>query len=389
MLSYAHCIREDTKRRGLLYVGTENGIYLSYNDGDNWQPLQTNLPHAPVYWITIQEHFNDLLVATYGRGFWIMDDISPIQQLTPQVANSDAYLFPPRAMYRFRQITEPGQSPDDLTNGQNAPYGASINYYLKSAPTGDVKIAILDAKNEVIRTIDGTKNVGLNRVYWDLDYEASKQVRFRTSPLYAPEIPLGPEGFRTGGNRLSILAAPGTYTVRLTAGGKEFTQKLEVRKDPNSGGTEADVADQMKMLFDIRRDMDQATDQINAIEVVRSQIYNLSRLTSDTEVKKAGDTLDKKLIEAESELIELRLTGRGQDGVRWGSRLLGKLSYLASGLASADFKPTDQQRDVQKDLEQKLQRIASDLDNLMSSDLGTLNTVLRRKNMPNVMAHLP
>ena len=260
---------------------------------------------------------------------------------------------------------------------------------MKSVPSGDVKIAILDAENEVIRTIDGTKNTGLNRVYWDLDYEASKQVRFRTTPLYAPEIPLGPEGFRAGGNRLSILAAPGTYTVRLTVGDKEFTQKLELRKDPNSGGTEADIADQMKMLSDIRRDMDQATDEINSIEVVRSQIYNLTRLTNDAEVKKAGDTLDKKLIEAESELIDLRLTGRGQDGVRWGSKLLGKLSYLASGLASADFKPTDQQRDVQKDLEMKLQKIGSDLDNLLSSDLGNLNTVLRRKNMPNVMAHLP
>jgi photosystem II stability/assembly factor-like uncharacterized protein len=388
-LSYAHCVREDPKRRGLLYVGTENGIYLSYNDGENWQPLQTNLPHAPVYWITVQEHFNDLLVATYGRGFWIMDDISPIQQLTPLIANGDTYLFPPRATYRFREITAPGQLPDDPTTGQNAPYGAPINYYLKSVPAGDVKIAILDAKNEVIRTIDATKNIGLNRVYWDLDYEASKQVRFRTSPLYAPEIPLGPEGFRAGGNRLSVLAAPGTYTVRLTVGGKDFTQKLELKKDPNSGGTEADIADQMRMLFDIHRDMDHATDDINSIEVVRSQIYNLTRLTNDEEVKKASDTLDKRLIEAESELIDLRLTGRGQDGVRWGSRLLGKLSYLASGLASADFKPTDQQRDVQKDLEMKLQRIGSDLDNLLSSDLGTLNTVLRRKNMPNVMAHLP
>src|SRR5204863_7744675 len=95
-LSYAHCVREDPVRRGLLYLGTENALYVSFDDGDNWQPLQTNLPHAPVYWIAVQEHFNDLVVATYGRGFWILDDVTPLQQMTPQIASADAHLFTPR-----------------------------------------------------------------------------------------------------------------------------------------------------------------------------------------------------------------------------------------------------------------------------------------------------
>ena len=107
MLSYAHCVREDPVRRGLLYLGTENGIYVSFDDGDDWQPLQMNLPHAPVYWITVQEHFNDLVIATYGRGFWILDDITPLRQLTPQVISADAHLFTPRPAYRFRAITAP------------------------------------------------------------------------------------------------------------------------------------------------------------------------------------------------------------------------------------------------------------------------------------------
>src|SRR5216110_2174926 len=146
MLSYAHCVREDPKRQGLLYVGTENGIYVSYDDGENWEPLQFNLPHAPVYWITIQERFNDLVISTYGRGFWILDDITPIQQMTAQVKSSNSNLFPVHATYRFRGITVPYASADDPTAGQNPPYGAAINYYLKSAPRGDVSIKILDAQ---------------------------------------------------------------------------------------------------------------------------------------------------------------------------------------------------------------------------------------------------
>ena len=105
VFSYVHVIREDPVRPGMLYLGTENSLYASFNDGSDWIPLQTNLPHAPVHWLTIQEHFNDLVVGTYGRGFWILDDLTPLQQLTPEVAAADAHLFEPRRAYRFRPIT--------------------------------------------------------------------------------------------------------------------------------------------------------------------------------------------------------------------------------------------------------------------------------------------
>src|SRR5437870_13704820 len=136
MLSYAHCIKEDPVRHGLLYVGTETGMYVSFDDGENWQPLQMNLPHTPVYGLAVQERFHDLVIATYGRGFWILDDLTPLQQLTPQVLSADAHLFTPRPAYRFRAITSEAGSPEDPTVGRNPAYGASINYYLKSAPAG-------------------------------------------------------------------------------------------------------------------------------------------------------------------------------------------------------------------------------------------------------------
>src|SRR6185437_3161602 len=162
MLSYAHCVREDPTRAGLLYVGTENGHYVPIDDGENWQPLQANLQHTPVYWMVVQEHFNDLVVGTYGRGFWILDDLTPVQQMNQAVRDAAASLFPPRPAYRFRPSVTPVTMSEDPSAGQNPPYGAAISYYLKSAPSGDVKVKIEDANGQLVRTLNGTKNVGLN-----------------------------------------------------------------------------------------------------------------------------------------------------------------------------------------------------------------------------------
>ena len=115
-------------RRGMLYLGTESALYFSFDDGEHWLPLQYDLPHAPVHWLIVQEHFNDLVVATYGRGFCILDDMTPLRQLTPAVVGEPAHLMEPRAAYRFRTITEPMLMPDDPTEGRNPPDGAVINF---------------------------------------------------------------------------------------------------------------------------------------------------------------------------------------------------------------------------------------------------------------------
>jgi photosystem II stability/assembly factor-like uncharacterized protein len=385
-LSYAHCIREDPVRRGLLYLGTENSIYVSFDDGEAWQPLQTNMPHAPVYWIAVQEHFNDLAVATYGRGFWIMDDIAPLQQMTPQVLASEAHLFPPRATYRFRDITQDASAPNDPTVGTNPQYGAAINYYLKDAPGGDVTIAILDSQNQTVRTLTGPKAAGLNRLYWDLRDEPTREVRMRTSALYAPDVQVGPDGSRPGGaGRLSILMPPGSYTVRLNVAGKQLTQKLEVRRDPNSGGTDADIKEQMKTLTELRQGLDAAADLVNQIELVRGQILAMGRVVPDAEIMKPAMELEGRLAALEQNLVDLRVTGRGQDGVRFGAQLLGKFSYLANGLASADFRPTAQQLEVQKVLEAKLKDQQAALDALLGKDLKALNEFLHGRGVSNII----
>jgi photosystem II stability/assembly factor-like uncharacterized protein/uncharacterized protein YukE len=390
MLSYAHCVREDPVRQGLLYVGTENGLYVSFDDGEKWESMQANLPHAPVYWIVVQEHFNDLVIATYGRGFWILDDLTAVQQMTDTVRASSAHLFPPHATYRFRGGTVPVTMSDDPTAGQNPPYGAAINYYLKDAPSGDVKIRIEDARGQTVRAITGTKNVGLNRVTWDLRGEPSKEMRLRTSPAYAPEIRVGSDGTRPApdGARITLLMPPGSYTVKLSAGGNELSQPLVVLKDPSSSGTEADIQSQFEMLTDVRKDLESATETVNQIESLRAQLTNLIAVMqgdANAPFRKSADDLDKKLIEIEDNLIQRKLTGQGQDTVRWPPKLVSKISYVASGLSGADFPPTNQQREVHSLLKAQLATQRAKLRTVVETDVAAFNKLLRDKGVGNIV----
>jgi hypothetical protein len=388
MLSYAKVIHEDPVRRGLLYLGLENAIYVSFDAGDNWIPLQNDLPHAPVSGIVVQPHFNDLVISTYGRGFWIMDDITPLQQLTPQALASDVHLFTPRPAYRFRPITAPSTPYDDPTVGQNPKYGASINYYLKAVPQGAVTIEILDAKGDVVRTFPGTRVAGINRVHWDLRGEQTRDARLRSTPLYQPFPVPGPDGRPAGIGRLSLLSPPGNYTVKLSVGGKDLTQPLVVRKDPNTAGTEADIEAQMPLLREIWRDLDAGAAAVDQMEGLRAQLSSLTKVVDDAEVRKAAGELGRKVVDLEMNLYDLRLTG-GQDGVRFGAKLLSKLNYLANGLASGDFRPTDQQLEVQKILAGEVRGHLAAFDTLVGTDLAALNDQLRARNVPNIVVRRP
>jgi photosystem II stability/assembly factor-like uncharacterized protein len=389
MLSYAKIIIEDPVRQGMLYLGTENAIYLSYDRGDTWLPLQNNLPHAPVSGLVVQEHFNDLVISTYGRGFWILDDLSALQQLDPAVLAKGAHLFAPRAAYRFRPITAPSTTYDDPTAGTDPEYGAAINYYLKTPAKAAPIVEILD-NGRVVRTLRGSNRVGLNRLHWDLRDEPGLEVRLLTSPLFAEHIVTGPQGrVAPGTNRLQILMPPGTYTVRLRVDGVTQEHPLVVRKDPNSAGTEAEITAQVRVLMALKAELDKAATAVARVENVRLQVQQLlgqlQRGGGDADAATRLRTLDQQLIDAEMALVDLRLTGTGQDGVRFGSKLIGKMGYLSNGVAVADFAPTTQHVEVQGILANELGAALRTIDGILASELPPVNTMLDAKGLPKIV----
>jgi len=389
--TYAHCVREDPGRRGMLYLGTESALFVSLDDGLHWLPLQNGLPHAPVHWLTIQEQFNDLVVATYGRGFYILDDLTPLRQMTPEALAASAHLFTPRTAYRLQAITDPLAVTDDPTEGRNPPYGVPIAYLLKSAPKEDVKITIADASGRAVRTITGTKDVGLNRVWWDLRSEQTPEIRLRTPPLFAPDVKLNAEGFRTlpAGGRLSILVPPGTYTVKLAAGGQELTRPVTVNKDPNTSGTDADVAAQTKVVIEIKDEVTQVADLINRAERVRGQLVSLSAVMTDDEtgkaVKSAVEALDKKIVAAEEPLHQMRQTGRGQDLLRYPGKLIDHLLFLAAGLTLADFAPTASQLEAHEELKKETAARRAEMNDVLSREVAAFNRMLIDRGVPHVV----
>ena len=389
-LSYAHWVKEDPVRRGLLYLGTENAIYVSFNDGELWQPMQSNLPHAPVHDITVQEHFNDLVIATYGRGFWILDDITPLQQWTTDVAAKEVHLFAPRPAYRFRFAEPPMQAWYDPVAGQNPPYGASINYWLKSAKDS-VSISLLDASGKEVRTIkDAPKKAGINRVTWNLLLEQTREPLVRVAPLYAPNVRAEMAGKASPSlGRVALAAAPGRYTVKLRVGGQDFTQPLELRKDPNTPGSEQDIAAQGELARELAGTLDSVIDMSNMIEGVRAQIVTLKALTKDNkEVQAAADSLEQKFIGVEEQLTQLRITGRGQDLIRYPAKTGEKLVYLINDIGSTDNAPTASQREVGGVLRQRAKAARDELDRIIQGDLDRFNRMLREKGLGAIFARV-
>ncbi len=226
VFAYARVVREDPRRRALLYLGTENAVYASFDDGATWMPLQNNLPHAPIAWLVVQEDFDDLVVATWGRGIWILDDISALQQLTPELLRRRAYLFDPRPAYLFvlRQPTTTESFATEFdppsTAGHNPPYGAPITYYLDAPASGEVAVDVRDAKGTTVRRLSGTSHAGLNRLWWDL--RAAK--------------PATNTSGEAGDGEKHPIVRPGTSTIALSYEGHELTTRLVVLADPHAGG---------------------------------------------------------------------------------------------------------------------------------------------------------
>ncbi len=368
-LNYVRNIQEDPVRPGLLYLGTENTLYYSTDDGENWQPLMTNLPHVPMYWIDIQKHFNDLVVGTYGRGIWILDDITPLQQLSKKVTSSDAFLFEPRPAYRFRPVSRSMQYHPSPASGHNPPYGASINFW--SSKTNDsIKIVIKDSLGDVIRTLKTKAKPGINRVWWNLRGEPTNKIIMRTEPKYAGWYPMGKERTRNSMVKtFTILEAPGTYTVQMNVGKKSFSRKLVIFKDPHSEGSLSDIQKQIHLLKKLYQDMNLLAGEINKIERIRRQLYDMKTMLNAQKDKQgiihSIEVIDRAFLAVEGKMIRLKVTGTGQDDVRYPAKLAKRIGYLAAAVAVSDFLPTDQDNEVYQLLHNRLIKYGDELDGLM------------------------
>jgi len=394
-LSYAHVIREDPVRKGLLYLGTENALYVSFDDGGEWQPLQNNLPHAPVYWLTVQPHFHDLVVATYGRGFYILDDLTPLEQWTPEITKKSVALLKPRDQYRYRSVADPFTEMDDIVAGENPPPGALLNFWLASGAKDSTAkdsatITIANSAGALVRTLKAPAKAGLNRTYWDLRSEKTTKAIIRASPLHSDWFEVKASGEDAPGiSEYAILEPPGTYTVTLKYGGEQQSQPLVILKDPSSGGSEQTIATQMETQKAIVADINDAVAQVNALEIVRGQLVNLSELsvkdTSLADIKRSSDSLSAKLLPVEQQLYQMLLTGRGQDAVRWPTQLTEQLLYLAQSVGGSDYAPTSSQKEVAQVLHDRLVKVKVQVDELLKQEVPAFNERLRGRNVHPVI----
>lgn len=341
-LSYARMIKEDPINPDLLYLGTENALYFSLDRGDTWQSLMTNLPSSPMYWMDIPEHFNDLVVGTYGRGIWILDDLTPIQQFSEGVAESPVHLFDPKDAFRLQPVSSVMQFFKEASSGDDPPAGTSLHYWLAEELDDKVSLVISNEAGETVRTIEHEGKPGINRVWWDFKEDPTTELVLRTRPMYADWYPMKDDRTRDALVKpLSLMASPGVYTVTLKAGEVEQSQRFELLKDPNTTGTLEDIREQKALLDRIREDFEAISLAVNEAETLRRQLLDLKPMV-DEPTRESVDALYNTLTEVENRMLQLQHTGKGQDTIRLPGMLMEKLSYLASTVGIADFKPADQ-----------------------------------------------
>jgi len=349
--TFVRAVREDPKRPGLLYAGTETGVYVSFDDGANWRTLQLNLPTTPVHDLVVKD--DDLVLATHGRSFWVLDDLSPLRQYKPEFATQDLHLYSPGTAIRYQAGGEEPEEP--ILVGQNPPTGALIYYFLKDKPKAATVIEILDEKGALIRRYSSNKTqeleeplnpddkkpekqiqpeAGLNRFVWDLRYQGSSQV----PDYYLWEYKDGSHG---------PLALPGKYQVRVTVDGQTQTASFEVKLDPRVHVEPADLERQFSLLIQVRDELSRVYDTVNQIQDVRSQLEGIKKRlpenASTKPVSTAAGELDQKMLAVRDELVQLKIKS-DEDSVAYPQRVDSKLAGLAIAIGNwTDSAPTQAQ----------------------------------------------
>jgi len=393
--SFVRAVREDPKKRGLLYAGTENGVYVSFNDGAEWRPLKLNLPTTPVHDLVIKD--NDLVVATHGRAFWILDDISPLRQFNDDVAKKDVHLYTPGPAFRI-QAGESGEHHPSKRTGLNPPAGAVIYYYLKDAPKPgtETKVEILDASGKVIRKYSSAETqlldeplgpddkkpekeikpeAGLNRFVWDLRYEEAHRI----PGYYLWEYNGGAKG---------PVAAPGQYQVKLAVGTESQVAPVELKLDPRVNVSLADLAAQFSLQTQIHEELNRVYDAVNQIQDVRSQVAGLKRRlpenASTKTIVSSADDLEKKLVAVRDLLVNLTISAN-EDSLAYPPQIDAKLAYLAIDVGSADAAPTEAEQLQFEKLKRQSGELLSRWDDLQRRDLAAFQKLTAEGSLSTVV----
>ncbi len=389
--SFAHVIKEDPKKEGMLYLGVDNGVYVSFDDGGNWMRLRNNLPPSPVYWLEVQERFDDLVIGTYGRGYYILDNIGPLRDYGSNANDKDVFLFDLRSAYRFHNKQAIKTDGPSFNSGSNPAYGADINYFLKDTAQNPIKVEVLTQSGDLVRSFDGTNRQGLNRVMWDLRYEPTYKPRLRNTPPGRPWVQLNGEGWRPlvtwdldlWRGQLGPRVVPGSYIVKLTVDELEITKEVQVLKDPSSVGTQAEIVAQVDLALELRDAMNIAVNMINTLELIRSELKQLiPKLERKADVNRAGE-LDALAQSISAGLYDIHLTGAREDAFRAPMKLYGRLSALASDLSGhgIDFSPTDQQQAVYDVLDQRLSTLESKFKQYVDVEVNKMNDQLKNEEL--------
>ncbi len=373
--AYVQVVRADPARAGLLYAGTELGVYVSFNDGDDWQPLQLNLPTVSVRDLAVHDH--DLVAATHGRAFWILDDVTPLEQLNDTVLRSSAHLFRPARAIRIRRSENRDTPlPPEEPHGTNPPAGAIIDYYLGTVPAGPITLEVRDGGGHLVRRFSSDagppapqepppqiaaewlphpeplpRRAGLNRFVWNLRYPPPPAERhgYSMAAIAGQGTVEEPEG---------PLVLPGEYRVTLTVAGQTYSERLQVELDPRVHVTVTALADQLRLALEIWNANAQEYALHRTAEALADQVRGLLGRDLDAETRSAAAALEQ----------ELQRFGRGSRAA--------DLRGLETAVTSADRAPTTQSRVAFDELSRRLAAEQTRWQELATRDLASLNTRL-------------
>lgn len=411
---FTRVVREDPERKGLLYAGTETGLYVSFDDGARWQRFQGNLPVVPIHDLVVKD--SDLILATHGRSFWVLDDLTPLRQTDAASAGSVS-LFPPRRTVRYSTIRgfgggvgrgnnyqgvaaslvtfkmvdgRNGEKTQKLMDaGENPPDGVMVHYFLADAPEGELTLTFADASGHEIRSYSSKAAEGANSGKPDKAKTAPAKAginRFVWDMRYADAVNVEGALFRTGGIA-GPIAPPGNYSVTLKVGEQVVSQPFEIVKDPRVSATQEDFDAQFELLMKIQETVSATHGGVNQIRDIRGQVEAWEKRTADRDdavpIHEAAQTIKKSLASIEDELIERRLQV-SKDPLHYPLKLNNQLTALASNVASADARPTKQEYEVFEILKSRTGTQLDALRDLIENDLARFNRLIAEASLPLV-----